>query len=176
VVVATAKNKNEPPHVGCYEFFVCGSASVTTEKFVAAEQERGVAVFGLPEKLLNGEALTMVEVAELAAQITLTLQAEQRVVWHVGLPLTDGHAEFFGAELVRVATEVLRHTRGVQVFAEGGATAVALARSLGWTQLRVVNELAPGVATLAVVGNEARRLTIKPGSYAWPEAAIASER
>jgi uncharacterized protein YgbK (DUF1537 family) len=155
-----------------YEFFVCGSASVTTEKFVVAEQERGVAVFALPEKLLKGEALTATEVAELAAQITLTLQAEQRVVWHVGLPLTDGHAEFFGAELVRVATEVLRHTRGAHVFAEGGATAVALARSLGWTQLSVVDELAPGVATLAVIGHESQRLTVKPGSYAWPDFAV----
>ena len=165
---AAAKIKDETPPVVSCEFFLCGSASAATQRFVAAEQERGVAVFGLSEKLLKGEALMAAEVAELAAQITLTLQAEQRVVWQVGLPLTDGHAEFFGAQLVRVATKVLQHTSGAHVFAEGGATAVALARDMGWTQLRVVGELAPGVATLVVVGDESQRLTIKPGSYAWP--------
>ncbi|MFM2295640.1 MAG: hypothetical protein RLZZ350_2053 [Verrucomicrobiota bacterium] len=161
-----------PTNVGGYEFFVCGSASVATEKFVAAERERGVAVFGLPEKILTSGALTDAAVAELAAQITLTLQAEQRAVLCVGLPLTDGHAEFFGAELVRVAAEVLRHAGSAHVFAEGGATAVALARSLGWTQLRVMDELAPGVATLVVGDNTAQRFTVKPGSYVWPDFAV----
>jgi uncharacterized protein YgbK (DUF1537 family) len=158
-----------PTDVGGHEFFVCGSASVATEKLVAAERERGVAVFGLPEKILTSGALTETEASELAAQITLTLQAEQRAVLCVGLPLTDGHAEFFGAQLVAVATEVLRHASDAHVFAEGGATAVALARSLGWTQLRVAAELAPGVATLTAAGDSPTLLTIKPGSYAWPE-------
>jgi hypothetical protein len=35
--------------------------------------------------------------------------------------------------------------------------------------LKVMRELAPGVATLAVAGEKSILLTIKPGSYAWPE-------
>jgi hypothetical protein len=47
---------------------------------------------------------------------------------------------------------------------------VELAHCMGWTRLRVVGELAPGVATLAVGDRDSLRLTIKPGSYVWPDA------
>ncbi|HLP77694.1 MAG TPA: hypothetical protein VK327_12340, partial [Candidatus Paceibacterota bacterium] len=57
-----------------------------------------------------------------------------------------------------------------RVYAEGGATAVALMRRMNWHQLKVSQELAPGVATLAVKGKRSTLLTIKPGSYVWPAA------
>jgi hypothetical protein len=46
---------------------------------------------------------------------------------------------------------------------------------MGWARLTVLRELAPGVATLAVDGGgESLLLTIKPGTYAWPEQWTAS--
>jgi hypothetical protein len=39
---------------------------------------------------------------------------------------------------------------------------------MGWSRLTVLQELAPGVATLAVGDKESIVLTIKPGTYAWP--------
>jgi len=41
---------------------------------------------------------------------------------------------------------------------------------MAWSRLAVVGELAPGVVSLAVKdGTLAPLLTIKPGSYVWPE-------
>ena len=74
--------------------------------------------------------------------------------------------------LVRVAAGVLWLAPVGQVFAEGGATAVGLARGMGWHRLAVKSELAPGVVTLSVIGGALERLTIKPGSYRWPESLI----
>jgi hypothetical protein len=45
---------------------------------------------------------------------------------------------------------------------------------MGWSRLTVLRELAPGVATLAVETGESIQLTIKPGSYAWPEQWTAN--
>ena len=70
--------------------------------------------------------------------------------------------------VVRVAEKVLRRAKISRVFAEGGATAAELVRRIDWSRLEVVRELAPGVATLAVEGDENFLLTIKPGSYVWP--------
>jgi hypothetical protein len=39
-----------------------------------------------------------------------------------------------------------------------------------WSRLEVRREWAPGVATLAVADENPLWLTIKPGSYSWPEA------
>ena len=60
-----------------------------------------------------------------------------------------------------------------RLYAEGGATAVALVRRMGWTSMRVLCEWATGVVTLQVQGRAAPLLSIKPGSYAWPKAILA---
>ena len=49
---------------------------------------------------------------------------------------------------------------------------MGLARGMGWHRLAVKSELAPGVVTLSVIGGGSPLLTIKPGSYAWPEGVV----
>jgi uncharacterized protein YgbK (DUF1537 family) len=56
-----------------------------------------------------------------------------------------------------------------QVYVEGGATAIALVRRMGWNRLTVLREVAPGVVTLGVGGAPCLWLTVKPGSYRWPD-------
>ena len=96
------------------------------------------------------------------------------MILQVGLPpVRDvSLAELLATHLVRVAEAVLRKADVGHVFAEGGATAVALARRMGWRRLAVKSELAPGVVTLSVIGGGSPLLTIKPGSYAWPAAIV----
>jgi hypothetical protein len=45
---------------------------------------------------------------------------------------------------------------------------------MNWTRMKVLREVAPGVATLAVGSEKPLLLTIKPGSYTWP-AAVQNE-
>jgi uncharacterized protein YgbK (DUF1537 family) len=70
---------------------------------------------------------------------------------------------------VDIAELVLRRVAVKNIFAEGGATSAELVRRMNWPRLEVCREWAPGVATLAVAGEHSQWLTIKPGSYAWPE-------
>jgi D-threonate/D-erythronate kinase len=156
------------------EMFVCGSASEGTQKFVTDQAQRGVPVFALPDKLAMVGAFDSTEVCALAASVVSALQAKPRVILHVGLrQVRDvSLAEMLAAHLVRVAEAVLRSADMEHVFAEGGATAVGLARCMGWRRLAVKSELASGVVTLSVVGCGGWLLTIKPGSYRWPESLI----
>jgi len=156
------------------ELFVCGSASDATQKFVAGQAQRGVPVFSLSDKLTMVGAFDSTEVEALAARVLSALQAKPRVILHVGLPQVRdvSLAEMLATHLVRVAEAVLRNAGVGHVFAEGGTTAVALARCMGWRRLAVKSELAPGVVTLSVIGGSSPLLTIKPGSYAWPESLV----
>jgi D-threonate/D-erythronate kinase len=156
------------------ELFVCGSASQATQKFVTGQAQRRVPVFSLPEKLAMVGAFESTEVAALAATAVSALQAKPRVILHVGLPQVRdvSLAEMLATHLVRVAEAVLRSADVGHVFAEGGATAVGLARCMGWRRLAVKSELAFGVVTLSVIGGGSPLLTIKPGSYAWPEGVV----
>ena len=71
-------------------------------------------------------------------------------------------------QVVEIAESALRRLDVGRVYADGGATAAELVWRMGWSRLKVMRELAPGVATLAVAGDKNILLTIKPGSYAWP--------
>ena len=156
------------------EMFVCGSASEATQKFVAGQAQRRVPVFSLPDKLAIVDAFDSPEVDALAARVIFSLQAKPRVVLHVGLPQVRdvSLAEMLATHLARVAEAVLRNAEVGHVLADGGATAVTLARCMGWRRLAVKAELAPGVVALSVIGGGSPLLTIKPGSYVWPEGVV----
>ena len=155
------------------ELFVCGSASEVTRNFVARQAERGVPVFSLPQELAADGSFDAGRLNSLVDHVVASFQTAPRVIIHIGLPRVKdvAGAEMLALHLVRVAEVVLRRANAGHVFAEGGATAVALARCMGWKRLNVIAELAPGVVTLAVTdGGLPLMFTVKPGSYAWPES------
>ncbi|HEX2100543.1 MAG TPA: four-carbon acid sugar kinase family protein [Candidatus Synoicihabitans sp.] len=53
---------------------------------------------------------------------------------------------------------------------EGGATAAAVLRVLKWQTLRTCHVWSPGVVTLCPLEAPDRLITLKPGSYPWPES------
>jgi uncharacterized protein YgbK (DUF1537 family) len=73
--------------------------------------------------------------------------------------------------LAEAVAPVLRRGAVSTVCVEGGATAAALLRALGWTRLAALAAPdLPGVAALRPGnGGEGPTLLIKPGSYPWPE-------
>ena len=154
------------------ELFVCGSASDVTRNFVARQAEQGVPVFSLPRELASGSEFDASALRQLTDQVTAAFNSTGRVVLHVGLPLVKDAAvaETLALHLVRMAGAVLFRAQVAHVFAEGGATAVALARQMGWHRLRVITEVSPGVVTLLPQGGSSTLFTMKPGTYTWPES------
>ena len=71
--------------------------------------------------------------------------------------------------LVELAKTILDRTKVTHIFAEGGATARVLIEKMGWSELRVAEEVALGTVTLLAPGEGQTRVTIKPGSYPWPD-------
>ena len=54
-----------------------------------------------------------------------------------------------------------------ELFVEGGSTATAIIRKLGFETFYPVQEVAAGVVRMRVEGGQGLHLTIKPGSYEW---------
>jgi len=156
--------------VGGRQFFVVGTSTQAARKFVVSERRRKTPVFSLPQELSWGAEFTAAAVAAVTQRVVGAFDLCPRVILNVGLPqVRDVEvARRLSEHVVRVAERVLRQARVERVFAEGGATAAELVRRMGWARLSVVRELAPGVATLAVEGDEKFLLTIKPGTYVWP--------
>jgi D-threonate/D-erythronate kinase len=75
------------------------------------------------------------------------------------------------ARFTAAAAELVRRAQPATVLTEGGATAAALARHLGWSRLGICAAAPAGVGVLQPLGADICPLVlIKPGSYSWPPA------
>ena len=155
---------------GGREFFISGTSTQRARQFVQAEKRRKIPVFSLPQELAWGAEFTPAAIEAVTQRVVAGFLENPRVILAVGLPSVRdvAIARKLSRSVVQVAEQVMRRVTVASVFAEGGATAAELVRRMGWSRLTVLRELAPGVATLAVEGDESILLTIKPGTYAWP--------
>jgi uncharacterized protein YgbK (DUF1537 family) len=157
--------------IDALELFVSGSSSQSSRAFLAESRRRGVPVFCLPENLAHGARFSPSARVRFAQQAAFSLRSCRRVVLAIGLPLVPDPR--IGKRLVNLLTQiaeaVLSQVQVEHVLVDGGATATALVQRLGWSRFKVIRENASGVVTLEPVSDPRCRLTIKPGSYAWPK-------
>ena len=160
------------------EFFVSGSSTAVARKFATAARRDKTPVFSLPLELAWGAELLPAVSETIGQRIVSAFESNPRVVLTVGLPPVRDASVSRGlsGHVVQIAESALRRTEVGRVYADGGATAAELVRRMGWTRMKVLRELAPGVATLAVENGKSILLTIKPGSYAWPITAALKNR
>jgi D-threonate/D-erythronate kinase len=131
----------------------------------------GLPVIGLPDSIVHPDAPDLVAARRWADEIAEALATR-------GVAITPAPSriasEPAAVEAVRTAfSRMAAHLFGRRAFAhlviEGGATAAAIVRALGWDQLTVVAEAGPGVVTLRPAAAPDCLLTLKPGSYPWPD-------
>ena len=153
------------------ELFVCGTTSKSSQKFVRDARRAGTPIFSLPGELVWGADFTRPTLKIVSDQVLAAFQKHPRVILQTGLPPVHEipFAQRLARHLTQLAEVILKQSKVGRVYAEGGATAVELVRRMDWTRLTVLREVAPGVATLAVNGKLPVQLTIKPGTYVWPD-------
>ena len=83
----------------------------------------------------------------------------------------DSQAEL-KSRLSRVTAYLLQNCDISELLIEGGATTYNILNTLSYTTLTPETELAPGVLRMKVKDAKNLWLTIKPGSYPWPEKLI----
>lgn len=153
------------------ELFICGTPSQAARQFLVTARQHKTPILTLPFELGWGAEFTPAAMAAIGRRALAAFQSHQRVILTTGLPLVreTAIAVRLSACVVQIAAFVLQQMKVERVYAEGGMTATELVRQMKWSRLSVIREIAPGVATLAVQGNLSQLLTIKPGSYAWPD-------
>ncbi len=155
--------------------FVCGSTSASTACFVDGCKARGIPVVSMPAglvsapdqsgRLIRAWTYAAIEANEKHREVVIAIDKE--------VVRDAATASRLGEFLVTVARAVLQNHHVDRVYVEGGATAAALVRVMQWHRLKVISELAPGVVTMRAGDNSDVTLTIKPGSYVWPNRVAA---
>lgn len=164
--VATRARQTTRPEAGPH-LFVCGTGSDTAREFIRAALQLRKPVYSLP----RGARMTVAAANSVAREAIAALRRHRGVILHTGLSRVrePRAARLLATDLVRIAKSVLQRARSGRVYVEGGATAITLVRRMGWDHLTVLREVAPGVVTLGVGGAPCLWLTVKPGSYRWPD-------
>jgi uncharacterized protein YgbK (DUF1537 family) len=127
----------------------------------------------MPSELQRPDVATPGHIDHWAGRIGTALAAQSVAVAAISTRYLGGSspAGHFVHYLCAAVQKVLANCAIDHLYVEGGATASVLVRLMDWTLLPVVDQLAAGVVTMKTPRADAY-LTIKPGSYPWPDSIL----
>lgn len=94
---------------------------------------------------------------------------ESKVMLAIGRPAHVQSSALID-RLVETAFPLIENRNDLRIGLEGGATATAFIRRMGWTRFGVIAEGHVGVGSLRPPGGPL--LCVKPGSYPWPDTCL----
>ena len=151
--------------------FVCGSASAQSRALRHESERRGIPVLFVPQgrRAPGGPPADLLPAWTEAAAAALAAHRQVLLCIDSDSPRDPEGPGTLVNDLLDAVELLLGRASVDHLYVEGGYTASALIRRLGWTRMKVERELAPGVVSLEVQGERRRLLTVKPGSYRWPD-------
>jgi uncharacterized protein YgbK (DUF1537 family) len=153
------------------KLFVCGSTSQTSKKAVTQAANSGIPVCFLPDGLFENTPADDSLIKQWADEVLKALSKNDHVIIAIAQkPIRDSVlAENLRMKTAALVKIVINSAKIRELFIEGGATAEAVLKTLGCIQFDVLAEYAPGVVQMRIAGKKEQYVTIKPGSYPWPE-------
>ena len=152
-------------------FFVCGSSlSSAAAKLDELEHEH-TAVVEIPWDCPTEGTAHEFCADRLIEETIRAFDSHRNVVMVIGgnVPRRVEVLSRIPSCLAMITEEVVRRLPISDIYVEGGSTASAVVRRLGWRRLRPVLELAPGIVRMEWCGERQQHITVKPGSYSWPD-------
>jgi uncharacterized protein YgbK (DUF1537 family) len=165
--------EHRPVQLGQKILYICGSAFAGSRKAVSDAEFSGQKVVYMPEKLLYNEDADAALLADWENQVMQAITEGSRVIVAIG-KIHSEHTEDLPRRVRRAVADlvdsILREAKIDELIIEGGATAHAIIQKQKFSKFYPVNELAPGTIRMKVEENENLFLTLKPGSYLWPDS------
>jgi uncharacterized protein YgbK (DUF1537 family) len=102
-------------------------------------------------------------------EIASLLRTQKKAIIAID-PDWHGHkAHELRALMAEAVRHILKKTTPKELIIEGGATAYAILQATAWHTFIPVQELAPGLVRMRVAEAPDLFVTVKPGSYPWPD-------
>ncbi len=151
--------------------FVCGSSLSKAAIILEGLKDDNTAVVEMPSKYLSEDELQNFCNERWIADTVQSFDSYRNIIIVVGDEIPKGH-KILGKIpvcLAQITNEVLDRVGSIELFIEGGSTASAVVRKLEWDRLIPLQELAPGIVRMEVYNQKEQYVTVKPGSYSWPQ-------
>lgn len=151
--------------------FVCGSSSDSSRQALRKAERFGVIVCRIPEALFRSGCSQDKFLRQWCSEIISGFEKSRSVIMAIDREIV-GNAELAAklrSIMAKTAGDVFRKIPLKELFVEGGATASEIVDSFGWNRFEPCDQLGPGVVRMKVLQSDNICLTVKPGSYPWPE-------
>jgi uncharacterized protein YgbK (DUF1537 family) len=150
--------------------FICGTAFTQSRETIKKLKDKGGPVSYMPRKMTGSAPLTLSDYQDWSREILFLLQTHGKAVMAIAADKAEGTtANDLREKMAGTVALVLEENPAGEFVMEGGATASAIIRRQGFNRLFPISELMPGVIRMAVEGRDDLYLTLKPGSYHWPQ-------
>ena len=147
----------------------CLISGTTFTKNVQRIRDHSTVVSYMPERIFNSTNIDGDEFDSWLQDVKRILQQHKKVIIAIDNRKSQkADPQSLGLKLAEIAKRIVERTEISELMIEGGATAYAITRKLGWHSFIPQQELAQGILRMQVVGGNEIHLTIKPGSYEWP--------
>jgi uncharacterized protein YgbK (DUF1537 family) len=103
-------------------------------------------------------------------EIATLLQAQNKAVIAIDPAWHHHTAHELREKMAKSISRIVKKTTPAEMIIEGGATAYAILDLAGWHTFIPEQELAPGLVRMRVAEAPHLFVTVKPGSYPWPDA------
>lgn len=153
---------------------ITGTTHPESQRFAEKLKQIGCQVEKFPEQLLK-EELNENDFADWLNELK-SKWCENKIL---SIAISDKPIIFPNSQtelksrLSRVVAYLLKNCKVSELLIEGGATTYSILKSLSFNSLNPGTEIGPGVLRMKVNNTDNLWLTIKPGSYPWPERIIS---
>lgn len=150
-----------------------GTTHPQSKKYLQKLQKQGCPLIYFPKNLLT-EEYEEFALNDFANQLMTLWQENSKLALSISSEkiVFPNSSKLLKLRLNKTIAKLLISCNINDVLIEGGATAYSLLELLNWNTLIPVQELAPGVVRMQVANRPSLFITLKPGSYSWPEKLI----
>lgn len=151
--------------------FICGSAFSHGRIAVEEARMKGARICEMPDDVFYYKKPFETHFKKWVEDTCNSFNDSTKVIVEINQPVIKEHsfARRLRTETAKFVDEVIKNVRIDELFIDGGATAYAIAQRLKLDKFLPCQEIAPGVIRMKVERNPHLHVTIKPGSYSWPE-------
>lgn len=155
--------------------YVSGSTFLQSRLAIQHEKNKGGPVSYMPETIVSGKEPEEILFDAWSKEVASYVHDYAKAIIAIDPDSTRGTDVVAGvlrSYTARITKKVLQQATICELFIEGGATAWAVLQQAEFSTLQPVREMAPGVIRMRVHNKKGLYLTIKPGSYHWPEPIL----
>lgn len=155
--------------------FILGSASGESRKFVRKSITQDKAVSLMPRDLCLAEETDETALEKWVNHIMRLFENNKCVLVAISgaTAYESGSAMQLRKHMALLVLKILQRTRLSELYIEGGATASSIISLLNWKSFTPSHEYSSGVVRMRVAEQPSLTVTVKPGSYTWPEEIVA---